>query len=162
MTALLQLDVLPYEADDLPHKPEVGIIHAAWQDHPEWKPEDVWVAFRARSLSHPDRPPYPGIVVATQDLAGPSGPRRVRVEVWTEDDDLPVLRCVHQTVLAVGSVGVDVGNRHGGGKERLMLARGDYPLRVLVDADRPEDVSRVVFSIGHRHERGTVRSLPTR
>jgi hypothetical protein len=143
MPALLQLDVLPHEA-------EVGIIHAAWQDYPEWGPEDLWVAFRARMLSHPDSPPYPGIVVATRDLTGSSGPRCVRVEVWTEDEPSG-LRCVHQTMLPVGSVGVNVGNHHGGGKERLMLARGDYPLRILVDADRPDQVARVVFVVGQRH-----------
>jgi len=46
---LLQVDVLPYEA-------EVGIIHAAWQDHPQWEPDNSWVAFRAPSLIDPDNP----------------------------------------------------------------------------------------------------------
>src|SRR5712691_12593953 len=127
MPALLQLDVLPQKA-------QVGIVHAAWQDYPEWMPDNAWVAFRARSLIHPDTPPYSGIVVATRGLASPHGPRRVRVEVWEEDEPTS-LRCVHETVLAVGSVGVNVGDHFGGGRERLMLVRGDYPLRVLVDAE---------------------------
>ncbi len=153
MPALLRLDVLPHEA-------EVCIIHAAWQDYPRWEPESSWVAFRAPSLSHPDSPPYLGIVVATRDVNGHDGPQEVRVEVWTEDEPAG-LHCVHQTVLAVGSVGVDIGNHHGGGKARLMLARGDYSLRVLVDGARPEEVTRVVFLIGRRGERGRLAARAT-
>jgi hypothetical protein len=140
----MQLDVLPYQG-------EVSIIHAAWQDYPRWEPGNSWVAFRAPMLSHPDTPPYPSVVVAAQPLPGPDGPREVRVEVWAEDEPTG-LHCVHETVLAVGSVGVNVGNQHGGGLKCLRLDRGKYPFRVLVDADRPEDVTRVVFWIGQRRE----------
>jgi hypothetical protein len=148
MPALVQVDVLPYEA-------QVALVHAAWQDYPRWEPGDKWVAYRAPSLIHPDSPPYPGVAVATRDAAGPDGPLQVRVEVWAEDEP-PGLRCVHETVLAVGSQGVNVGNVYAsGGSQRLMLARGAYPLKVLVDADRPDQVSRVAFVIGECAERRT-------
>jgi hypothetical protein len=115
---------------------------------------------RAPSLNNPDRPPYPGVVVATQDVAGPEGARSVRVEVWTGDEPAEV-HCVHETVLWVGTHGVYVGNDQGPGAwERLMLEWGDHPLRVLVDADRPDQVTRVIFALGQHRTRPLPR-LPT-
>jgi len=84
--------------------------------------------------------------MATRGMTRSGDKRTVRIEVW-QGSEPPSLLCVHQTILAVGSVGVSVGNHHGGGTKRLKLARGDYPLRVLVDADKPQDVTRVVFAV---------------
>lgn len=140
MAVLLQLDVYPMES-------EVGLIDATWQDYPQWESGEEWVACRAPSLINPDRPPYPGFVVATRGYAGDGGPRTVRVEVWSGDEPAG-LRCVHESVLAVGSHGVIVGDDSTGGQEALVLDRGEYPIRVLVDADKPDEVSRVVFALG--------------
>jgi hypothetical protein len=152
MPALLQVDVLPHES-------QVSLLHAGWQDYPRWTAEDKWVAYRAPSLSHPDSPPYPGIAVATRDITGPHGPLPVRVEVWADEEPAD-LHCVHVTVLAVGDQGVDVGSSVGaaGTRERLMLARGFYPLKVLVNVDRPDWVSRVVFAIGQRTDATSART----
>lgn len=146
MPALLQLDVIPEYG-------QVAIVDATWQDYPQWDRGDEWVAFRAPSLSHPESPPYPGVAVATQPDYGPDGElTSVHIEVWS-DDEPTGLHCVHETVLSVGSHGVDVGNQIGGGLERLRLARGLYPLRVLVNAEVTREVSRVVFALGQHKER---------
>jgi hypothetical protein len=117
------------------------------QDYPQWETGEEWVAYRAPSLICSDRPPYPGFAVATQGDMGPGGPvERARVEVWSAGEP-EGLRCVHESVLHVGSHGVRVGDQ-GGGMADLMLARGEYPLRVLVNADTPGLVSRVVFVLG--------------
>jgi hypothetical protein len=140
VAALLQVDVSPLDA-------QVVIIDATWQDYPQWETGEEWVAYRAPSLICSDRPPYPGFAVATQGDMGPGGPvERARVEVWSAGEP-EGLRCVHESVLHVGSHGVRVGDQ-GGGMADLMLARGEYPLRVLVNADTPGLVSRVVFVLG--------------
>jgi hypothetical protein len=149
MSELLKVTVTPHDA-------QVSLLHAAWQDYPTWGERDVWVACRSPRLSHPDSPPYPGIAVATRDAAGPEGPQFVRVEVWSEEEPAG-LACVHETILSVGSQGVNVGNLRGAGnRQRLMLARGLYPLKVFVDADIPGEVSRVVFVIGQRTDRSAI------
>lgn len=143
VTVLLQLDVSPLDA-------QVALVDATWQDYPHWETGEEWVAYRAPSLISPDRPPYPGFVVATRGDLGPDDPRGVRVEVWSGDEPTG-LRCVHENILWVGNHGVFVGNDQGAHMAKLMLARGEYALRVLVDADRPSDVSRVVFALGEQH-----------
>jgi hypothetical protein len=140
---LLQLDVSPLNA-------QVALIDVTWQDYPQWETgEEEWVACRSPSLVSPDRPPYPGFVVATRGDLEPDGPREVQVEVWSGDEPTG-LRCVHENILWVANHGVFVGNDEGH-MAKLMLAGGEYALRVLVDADGPDDVSRVVFALGqHR------------
>lgn len=140
MTVLLQLDVRPHNA-------QVALVDATWQDYPQWETGDEEVVFRAESLTDPDNPPYPGFAVATRPDIGPDGPRTVRVEVWS-DGQPAGLRCVHQSVLYVGGHGVLVGNDLGSSMAELGLARGEYPLRVFVDAEATRDVSRVVFALG--------------
>lgn len=146
MPALLAFDVRPFAA-------EVALLDATWQDYPQWEPEDTWVAYHAPSLINQDSPPYPGVVVATSDLARPDDRRSVRVEVWTADEPTG-LHCVHETVLVVSShhgVYVGTGGAPRGRSEQLTLPAGEYPLRVLVDASRPDQVTRVVFGFGpHR------------
>ena len=139
VTVLLKLDVRPHYA-------QVALVDATWQDYPQWETGEEQVVFRAESLTDPDNPPYPGFAVATQPDIGPDGPRTVRVEVWS-DGEPAGLRCVHQSVLHVGSHGVLVGNDQSGSMTELALARGEYRLRVLVDAETTRDVSRVVFAL---------------
>ena len=139
VTVLLKLDVRPHYA-------QVALLDAAWQDYPQWETGDEQVVFRAESLTDPDNPPYPGFAVATQPDTGPDDPRTVRVEVWS-DGEPAGLRCVCQSVLRVGSHGVIAGNDQSGSMTELTLARGEYHLRVLVDAEATRDVSRVVFAL---------------
>jgi hypothetical protein len=136
---LLQLDVRPHHA-------QVALVDATWQDYPQWETGEEQVVFHAESLTDPDNPPYPGFAVATQADIGPDGPRTVRVEVWA-DGEPAGLRCAHQSVLHVGSHGVLVGNDQSGSMTELALARGEYRLRVLVDAEKTRDVSRVAFAL---------------
>ncbi|WP_020579702.1 hypothetical protein [Actinopolymorpha alba] len=140
MALLVQLDMSPLHG-------QVAIVDATWQDYPQWETGQEWVAYRAPSLVHPDRPPYPGVAVATQSDIGATGPQSVCVEVWS-DYEPKGLRWVHETVLYLGNHGVDVGNFEVGESAGLTLARGEYPLQVWVDADTPEQVSRVVFVLG--------------
>ena len=140
VTVLLQLDVRPHNA-------QVALVDATWQDYPQWETGDEEVVFRAESLTDPDNPPYPGFAVATRPDIGPDGPCTVRVEVWSGGEPAR-LRCVHQSVLYVGGHGVLVGNELGGiSMAEVGLARGEYPLRVFVDAEATRDVSRVVFAL---------------
>jgi hypothetical protein len=139
VTVLLQIDVRPHHA-------QVALVDATWQDYPQWETGQEQVVFRAESLTDPDNPPYPGFAVATRPDAGPDGARTVRVEVWS-DGEPAGLRCIHQSVLHVGGRGVLVGNDQSGSMTELALARGEYRLRVLVDAETSRDVSRVVFAL---------------
>jgi hypothetical protein len=139
VTVLLKLDVRPHYA-------QVALVDATWQDYPQWETGDEQVVFGAESLTDPDNPPYPGFAVATQPDIGPDGPCTVRVEVWS-DGEPAGLRCVHQSVLRVGSHGVLVGNDQSGSMTELALARGEYRLRVFVDAETTRDVSTVVFAL---------------
>ncbi|HEX3959570.1 MAG TPA: hypothetical protein VHZ03_23540 [Trebonia sp.] len=134
MTVLLKLNVRPHYA-------QVALVDAAWQDYPQWETGDEQVVFGAESLTDPGNPPYPGFAVATQPEIGPDGLCTVRVEVWS-DGEPAGLRCVHQSVLRVGSHGVLVGNDQSGSMTELALARGEYRLRVFVDAEATRDVSR--------------------
>ena len=128
MTVLLKLDVRPHYA-------QVALVDATWQDYPQWETGEEQVVFCAESLTDPDNPPYPGFAVATQPDIGPGGgPRTVLVEVWS-DGEPAGLRCVHQSVLQVGSHGVLIGNHQSGSMTELALARGEYRLRVLVNAE---------------------------
>jgi hypothetical protein len=140
VTVLLQLDVRPHNA-------QVALLDATWQDYPQWETGDEPVVFRAESLTDPDNPPYPGFAVATQPDTGPDGSRTVRIEIWSDAEPAGLL-CIHQSVLHVGSHGVLVGNDQSGSMTQLALARGEYPLRILVDAETTPDVSRVVFALG--------------
>lgn len=142
MTLLLSLDVTPLGS-------EVALVDNTWPGYPEWEPDEKWVAFRDLTLVDPEHPPYPGIAVATQGHTGPDGPRTVHVEVWSAEEP-PGLRCVHQTVLSVGSHGLLVGNDESGQTGKVTLPRGNYPLKVLVNADTPDEVSSVVFALGQR------------
>jgi hypothetical protein len=144
VTVLAQLDVSPCDA-------QVALIDATWQDYPQWDTGEEQVVFRAPSLIAPDKPPYPGFAVATQADIGPDGPRKVRVEVWSDDEPDELLR-IHQSVLYVGSAGILVGSDQSGGMTNLMLGRGEYALRILVDAETPREVSRVVFVLGEHED----------
>jgi hypothetical protein len=57
---------------------------------------------------------------------------------------------VHQTVPWVGNDGLLAGNGESRQTGKVALPRGKYPLRVLVDADTPAEVSSVVFALGQR------------
>jgi hypothetical protein len=149
MAVLLELNVVPFGS-------EVALVDRTWQDYPRWEDGQKWVAFRAPSLVHPDKPPYSGFVVATRSggerdwQQRPGKQRRgkptVRVEVRLGLGP-PELNCVHESVLAVSSHGVWVGNQDGGGSQNLELNDGNYPIRILVDAGTPDQVSRVVFAL---------------
>jgi hypothetical protein len=149
VTVLLQLDVRPHYA-------QVALVDATWQGYPQWETGDEQVVFRAESLTDSDNPPYPGFAVATRPDTGRDGPRTVRVEVWS-DGEPAGLRCVCQSVLHVGGHGVLVGNEQSGSMTELALARGQYRLRVLVDAEATCDVSRVVFALS---EPGITKHAP--
>lgn len=136
---LLKLDVSPLHA-------QVALVDATWPDYPQWETGDKPVVFRAESLSDPDNPPDPGFAVATRPDMGPDGPRLVLVEAWSGDEPTE-LHCAHQSVLHVGNNGVIVGNELAGTIARLMLSHGQYPLRILVDAEARGEVSRVVFAL---------------
>ena len=140
VTVLLKLDVSPLYA-------QVALVDATWQDYPQWKSGEEQVVFRAGSLIDPDNPPYPGFAVATHPDIGPDGPRTVLVEIWTGSEPAG-LRCFHQSVLHVGSHGVIVGSELAGTTAKLKLARGEYPLKILVNAETRSEVSRVVFALG--------------
>lgn len=142
VTVLIQLDVSPHDS-------QVALVDATWQDYPQWETGEEQVVFRAPSLIAPDQPPYPGFAVATQADIGPDGPRKVRVEVWSGEEP-GGLHCIHQNVLCVGRAGVLVGNDPSGTMTKLTLARGQYALRILVDAETPYAVSRVVFALSEQ------------
>jgi hypothetical protein len=139
VTVLLQLDVSPHYA-------QVALLDPTWPDYPQWETGQEQVVFRAESLTDPGKPPYPGFAVATRPDWGPDGACTVRVEVWS-DSEPAGLRCIHQSVLHVGSHGVLVGNDQSGSMTELALAEGEHRLRIFVDAEASRDVSRVVFAL---------------
>jgi hypothetical protein len=61
----------------------------------------------------------------------------------------------------VGSHGVLVGNDQSGSMTELALARGEYRLRVFVDAETTRNVSRVVFALSEQASPSAQRP-PTR
>jgi hypothetical protein len=141
MPRLVAIDVVSIEA-------QVVILDATWQDYPQWREGDHWVAAQAPSLIDPGNPPYPGFAVATQPPAGPSGPVTTAVEVWRNQTPTG-LHLVYQSILRVGDHGVRVGNPNpgSGGLTGLDLPRGDYPMQVWVDAHHPARVTRVAFVV---------------
>lgn len=138
MPVVISLDVLPLHA-------QVALLDATWQGYLDWEEWDEQVAFRARSLTDPDLPPYPGFAVATRPDAVRGHLQMVRVEVWTGERP-DGLRKIHDGVLHVGRAGVVVGNSEYR-LAPLNLPRGSWPLEIWVDAVLPGEVSRVAFAL---------------
>lgn len=118
----------------------VELVDAAWQDGPEWRRTDTWVACWGPSLIT-DAPPYPGVAVRTIDSRTTPG-RALRVQVQHDAPQSP-LHPVAATVLRIGPAGAYLGV--GATSLDVPLPAGDYDAEIWVDAPEPRLVSHVAI-----------------
>ncbi|MFS0698997.1 hypothetical protein AB6N24_03385 [Cellulomonas sp. 179-A 4D5 NHS] len=136
---------------------EVRLQDATWQDQPEFRPGDTWVAFWGESLVA-DAAPFPGVAVRTLDVADQPG-GIVHVDV-TRERPRDRLHHVAGTTLVVGDHGMVL--EAGSMFLRVPVPAGSHPCEIWVDARRPFHVSHVAIVLGPHRPRPRPRHRPRR